>query len=98
MRIDDVVIRVWDGDGLLGRLEEILARLVNRELFAAAQKAVISKNERKWCGRQFLGKVTRPDPDRILGLVELRRPETSGELLRVDHAVNWTCPAIPVLA
>lgn len=59
------------------------------------------RKNKKWCGRQSdSGKATRPDPDRIQGLVEIRRrPETGGEVvMHFVHAVNWIWSTISELA
>lgn len=61
-----------DAEELLSRLEEILARLVQRGLFVAANKAVFFKHKIKWCGWMSSGKATILDPDHVQGLVELR--------------------------
>ena len=63
--VDDVVVWAMDQEELLGRLEAILARLVERGLFVAAHKAVFFRDEIKWCGRLYSGEATLPDPDRV---------------------------------
>ena len=37
----------------------------------------------------------RHDPERIRGLIEMRRPETVGELMQFLQAANWMRPPLP---
>lgn len=46
------------------------------------------KDKENWRGRLYSGRATRPDSDRIQGLVELRRPETSGEQMYLIYVPN----------
>ena len=49
------------------------------------------------CGCVYLGEATFPDPERVQGLLELRRPETGNELMHFVHAVGWLRSALPDL-
>ena len=40
----------------------------------------------------------RHDPERIRGLVEMRRPETVGELMQFLQAANWMRLSLPDMA
>ena len=96
--VEDVAIWGRDADELLRRLEAVLGRLTEHGLVAAAHKAVCYQREIKWCGILYSDQATLPDPDRIQGLLELRRPETGGELMHFLHAVGWLRCAIPEMA
>ena len=51
-----------------------------------------------WCGRVYSDQAALLDPKRIQELLELRRPETGGELMHFLHAVGWLRCAIPEMA
>lgn len=93
--VDDAVI--WDRGvkELLCRLGKVLARYVDRRLFAAAHKTVLFKGRDKLLWATIFGQSNVIEPNCIQGLVEVRRPETSGDLLHFFHAVNWMRAAIP---
>ena len=52
----------------------------------------------KWCGKLYSGTGVRHDPERIQGLVEMRRPETVGELMQFLQAANWMRLSLPNMA
>ena len=43
-------------------------------LFVAAHKVTLYAREVKWCSELYSGTGVRHDPERIRGLVEMRRP------------------------
>ena len=47
----------------------------------AANKAALYAREVKRCGELYSGTGVRHDPERSRGLVEMRRPDTVGELM-----------------
>ena len=89
MWVDDAIVWARDAETLLTRVEAVLERLIERGLFAAAHKAVLFRREIKWCGRIYSGEATIQDPARVQGLLDLRRPETGGELMHFLQALNW---------
>ena len=96
--VDDIVIWAKDSKELLETLGEVLRRLAERGLYAAAHEAAFFQTEIKWCGRVYSGEATLPDPDRVQGLLELRRPGNGGELMHFVHAIGWLRSALPELA
>ena len=74
---------------LIVNLRAVLLRSMERGLFLAARKLVLLAKEVKWCGNLYSGTVVRHDPGRVRGLVEMRRPETVGELMKFLQATNW---------
>ena len=49
--------------------------------FVAAHKVTLYAREVKWCGKLYSGTDVQRDPERIRGLVEMRRSDTVGELM-----------------
>ena len=95
---DDIVIWGETPEVLLKRLLEILDRLLERRIFAAAHKSVFFRNEIKWHGKILSRQAVSYDPERTQGLSELRRPETAGELMQFLQAINWMRTFLPELA
>lgn len=69
--MDDAIRCARDVDELLWR-QEVLVRLVDCGLFAAAHKVVLFEDELKWFGRLYSGQAKRLEWDRVQGFVELR--------------------------
>ena len=80
---------------LIVNLRDVLLRSMERGLFLAAHKLVLLAKEVKWCGNLYSGTVVRHDPGRVRGLVEMRRPETVGELMKFLQATNWMRLSLP---
>ena len=79
---------------LIVNLRAALLRFMERGLFLAAHKLVLFVKEVKWCGKLYSRTSVRYDPGRVRGLVEMRRPETVGELMKFrqirPRARAWT--------
>ena len=67
-------------------------------LCLAAHKLILFATQIKWCGKVYLGTSVKPDPERIRGLVEMRRPETYGELMKFFQEVIWMHLSLPSVA
>ena len=76
-------------DELLDTLDEILARLENVGLFAAAHKCTFSSREIVWCCKVYSQGRVSHDPVSLQGLSDVRRPETAAELMKFLQAMNW---------
>ena len=73
---------------LMVNLRAVLLRCIDRGLFLAAHKLVLFAKEVKWCGKIYSGTAVRHDPGRVRGLVEIRGPETVGDLMKFLQATN----------
>ena len=76
--MDDVIIwgrNVW---ALMDHFSWVMKKLMEVALFVAAHKVTLYALEVKWCGKLYSGTGVRRDPERIRGLVEMRRPEIVG--------------------
>ena len=96
--VDDVIIwgrNVWE---LMDHFSWVVKKLMEVGLFVAAHKVTLYAREVKWCGKLYSGTGVRHDPERIRGLVEMRRPETVGELMQFLQAANWTRLSLPDMA
>lgn len=91
-----------DGEELVNRREEILARLMDRGLFVAAHKtkrrSFGTGSSRCLSSRARAKRRCRPHPDLVQSMFELRRPEDGSELMSFIHAVNWLYPVLPEVA
>ena len=67
-------------DGLLGTIDEILARLESVGLFATAHKCTFFSREIMWCGKVYSQGRVSYDPVRLQCLSDMRRPETAAEM------------------
>ena len=83
---------------LVANLREVLLRFMERGLFLAAHKLVLFAGEVKWCGKVYSGHSVKHDPERIRGLVEMRRRETIDELMQFLQAANWMCLSLTNMA
>ena len=88
--VDDVIIWGWNVWELVDHFLWVVKKLMEVGLFVAAHKATLYTREVKWCGKLYSGTGMRHDPERICGLVEMRRSETVGELMQFLQAANWT--------
>ena len=91
---------------LQGMLERTLGDLVRRVclvyvddviLFGSRTYGRLSLYARqvKWYGKLYFGTGVRHDPERIRELVEMRCPETVGELMQFLQAANWMRLSLP---
>ena len=96
--VDDVKVTGRSVEELIVNLRAVLLRCIERGLFLAAHKLVLFAKEVKWCGKLYSGTVVRHDPERVRGLVEMRRPETVGELMKFLQATNWMRLSLPHMA
>eukprot|EP00903_Cladosiphon_okamuranus_P005335 g5333.t1 len=90
--VDDVIYWGHDEDDLLNTLELLLERLERAGLYAAAHKSIFFDMSITWCGKVYSRVEIKHDPERLSGLANVRRPETAGEMLLVDTAIepDWT--------
>ena len=95
MYVDNVIIRERDVWELMDHFFLVVKKLMEVGLFVTAQKVTLYAREVKWCGKLYSGTSVRYDPQRIRGLVEMRRPETVGELIQFLQAVNWMRLSLP---
>jgi len=58
-------------------------------LFLAVHKLVLFARELKWWGKVYSKYSMNRDPERIRGLVKMRRPETISELIQFLQVANW---------
>ena len=84
--VDDAKVIGRSVEELIINLYAVLLRCMERGLFLAAHKHVLFDKEVKWCGKLYLGTAVRHDPGCVRGLVEMRRPETVGELVKFLQA------------
>ena len=96
--VDDVRVLGRTVAELVANLCEVLLRFMERGLFLAAHKLVLFAGEVKWCGKVYSGHSVKHDPERIRVLVEMRRPETIGELMKFLQAANWMRLSLPNMA
>ena len=85
---DDVKIIGRSEKELLVNLRVALLWFMERGLFLAAPKLILFAKEVSCCGWLFSETGIRNDPGRLRGLVEMRRPETVGELMKFLQAMN----------
>ena len=96
--VDAVIIwgqNVWE---LMDHFSWVVKKLMEVGLFVAAHKVTLFAREVKWCGKLYSGTGVRHDPERIRGLVEMRRPETVGELMQFLQAANCMRLSLPNMA
>ena len=86
--MDDVKVIGQSMEELIVNLRAVLLRFMERGLFLAVHKLILFAIEVKWCGKIYSGTAVRHDPGRVRGLVEMRRPETVGELMKFLQATN----------
>ena len=96
--VDDVKVIGRSMEELIKNLRTVLLRCIERGLFLAAHKLVLFAKEVKWCGKLYSGTAVRHDPERVRGLVEMRGPETVGELMKFLQAANWMRLSLPHMA
>ena len=93
--VDDVIIwgrNVWE---LMDHFSWVVKKMMEVGLFVAADKVTLYAREVKWCGKLYSGTGVWHDPERIRGLVEMRRPETVSELMQFLQAANWMRLSLP---
>ena len=73
----------------------VVKKLVKVGQFVATHKASLYVREVKWCGKLYSETDVRHDPERIRGLVEMRRSETIGELMQFLQVANWMRLPLP---
>ena len=95
MYVDSVIIRERDVWELMDHFFLVVKKLMEVGLFVTTQKVTLYAREVKWCGKLYSGTSVRHDPQRIRGLVKMRRPETVGELIQFLQAVNWMRLSLP---
>ena len=86
---------VWE---LIDYFVWVVKKLMEVGLFVAANKAALYAREAKRCDELYSGTGVRHDPERSRGLVEMRRPETVGELMKSLQAANWMRMYLPNIA
>ena len=87
--VDDVIIWGWNVWELMDHFSWVVEKLMEVGLFVAAHKVTLYARKVKRCGKLYSGTGVRHDPERFRGLVEMRRPETFGELMQFLQAANW---------
>ena len=96
--VDDVKVLGRTVEELIANLRAVLLRFMERGLFLAAHKLILFAKEVRWCGKVYSGSSVRHDPERVRGLVEMRRPATVGELMQFLQAANWMRLSLPNMA
>ena len=96
--VDDVKVIGRSVGELVANLRAVLLWFMERGLFLAAHKLVLFAKEVKWCGKLYSGTAVRHDQGCMRGLVEMRRPETMGELMKFLQATNRMCLSLPHMA
>ena len=96
--VADMKVIGWPVEELVVNLLAVLLRCIKRGLFLAVHKLVLFAKEVKWRGKLYSGTAVRHDPGRVRGLVEIRRPETVGELINFLQATNWMRLSLPHMA
>ena len=81
--VADVIYWGLDETDLLNTLDLILERLEEVGLYAAAHKCTFFETSITWCGKVHSQREVKHDPERLAGLVTMRRPETADELMVV---------------
>ena len=87
--VDNVIIwgrNVWK---LMDHFSWVEKKQMEDDLFVAAHKVTLSPRAVKRCGKLYSRMGVQLDPDGIRGLVDMRRPETVGELMQFLQAANW---------
>ena len=95
--VDDIVWWDADEDNLLNTLNNILGRLEDAGLSAAAHKCLFFDTEISWCGKMYSGGQVFHDREHLSGLTSMHRPQTAGELMQFLQAVNWLRTSLPRL-
>ena len=98
IHVDDVKVIGRSVEELIVNLRAVLLRCMESGLFLAAHKLVLFAKEVKWCGKLYSGTAVRHDPERVRGLVEMRRSATVGELMKFLQATNWMRLSLPHMA
>jgi hypothetical protein len=93
--VDDLVVWANDHAQLLERLLLVWGRLNEAGFKGAAHKVVFYTEAVKWCGRYADGEGVWHDPQRIQGLVDMRRPQNAGELMQFLCAMLWMRQSLP---
>ena len=73
--VDD--LNIWGSsntDDLVNNIARVLGRLADVGLFAAAHKCRFWEPEVTWCSKIYSGQGVAHDPERVKGLVGMRRP------------------------
>lgn len=68
--------------------EQVLKRLQSRGLYLATHKCWFFAPTMESCGRIYSGEGETNDPERVQGLVEIKRPETVGGFTQFLQAAN----------
>jgi hypothetical protein len=96
--VDDLLIWAKDEAELLERSRLIWGRLHSALLKCAASKLVLYTERILWCGRYADGEGVWHDPQRVQGLLDMREPESAGELMQYLCALGWMRLHLPMLA
>ena len=80
--VDDVKVLGRTVAELVANVREVFLWFMERELFLLAHKLVLFAGEVKWCGKVYSRHPVKHDPERIRGLVEIRRPVTISDLMQ----------------
>ena len=96
--VDDVIYWGLDETDLFNTLELILERLEEVGLYAAAHKCTFFETSITWCGKVYSQGQVKHDPQRLTGLITLRRPETASKLMQFLQAVNRLRTYLPSMA
>ena len=67
-------------------------------IVCGAHQVTLYARKVKWCGKLYSGTGVRHDPERIRGLVEMRRRETVSELMQFLKAADWMPLYLPSVA
>ena len=95
--VDDIIVFAETPKELVTNIGEVLKRLSERGIKLSAKKAVLYAREVKWCGKILSGTGVSQDPERVSGLLDLRKPTTVAELMSFLCSVNWMRLHIPEL-
>ena len=87
--VDDLIIWGKTHGELADNLEFVLEQPERRAIYVAAHKCRFFEPSIRWCGRIYSGEGVTHDPQRIQGLIEMRRPEMVSELMQFRQAANW---------
>ena len=93
--VDYVKVIGWSVEKLIVILVAVLLWFMERGLFLAAHKLVLFAKGVKLCGKLYSETTVRHYPGHVRGLVEMRRPETVGELTKFLQAMDWMRLSLP---
>lgn len=96
--VDGIVVKGRTPQETLENISQVLGRLMENRLFAAAQRCVFSTRFIKWCGKPYSAPRVQHVRQRVERMVKTRRPETGWELMQFLQAVSWMRTSLIALA